>query len=119
MSSRFWPKDVLGNDIRKENLISLSPGQPVIMKVVEVVEAGVITPHEGYWTNPGAIQPQCLHSSPPCEKCLEVGVVQGPMIKQGWINCVVQLPYQPHHPQIPIAVVVKEPEEAQSRIHRV
>ena len=92
MSSRFWPKDVLGNDIRKENLISLSPGQPVIMKVVEVVEAGII--------------PQEDPKAPP-------------IIKQGWITCVVQLPYQPHHPQIPIAVVVKEPEEAQSRIHRV
>jgi len=92
MSSRFWPKDVLGNDIRKGNLISLSPGQPVIMKVMDVVEAGVI-PQE---------DPK-----------------QPPMIKAGWITCVVQLPYQPQQPVIPIAVVVKEPEESQSRIHRV
>ena len=85
MSQRYWPKDVLGNEIRKGNMISLSPGQPVIMRIVEVVEAGLI-PQE---------DPKKM-----------------PIVKQGWITAVVQLPYDPGHCQIPIAVVVKEPDES-------
>ena len=89
MSSRFWPTDVLGNEIRKGNLLSLAPGAPLIMKVVDVVEAGVMPQEEG----------------------------KPPMIMQGHVTLLVQLPYDPRQTQIPIAVVVKEPEE--SRIHKV
>ena len=90
MSARFWPKDMLGNEIRKGNLLSVAPGAPLIMKVVDVVEAGVM--------------PQEDPKAPP-------------MVMPGHVTLLVQLPYHPQQTQIPIAVVVKEPEE--QRIHRV
>jgi len=90
MSKRFWPIDVLGNEIRKGNLLSVAPGAPLIMKVVDVVEAGVM--------------PQEDETKPP-------------MVMPGHVTLLVQLPYSPQQTQIPIAVVVKEPEE--QRIHRV
>ena len=83
--SRFWPKDVLGNEIRKTNLVSLAPGTPLIMKVVDVIEAGLM--------------PQEDEKKPP-------------LIKEGRIRLLVDLPYTPMSPTIPIAVVVKEPEES-------
>lgn len=89
MSNRYWPIDVLGNEIRKNNLLSVAPGAPLIMKVVDVVEAGVMPQEEG----------------------------KPPMVMPGHVTLLVQLPYHAQQTQIPIAVVVKEPEE--QRIHRV
>lgn len=86
---RFWPIDIMGNPIRKGNVLSVATGAPMIMKVVDVVEAGLM--------------PQEDEKAPP-------------MVKQGHITLLVQLPYNPNMTQIPIAVVCKEPEE--SRIHR-
>ena len=88
--SRFWPTDVLGNEIRKGNLLSVAPGAPLIMKVVDVVEAGVM--------------PQEDPKAPP-------------MVMQGHVTLLVQLPYHPQQTQIPIVVVAKEPEE--ERIYKI
>lgn len=80
---RFWPKDVLGNEIRKGSMVSLSPGGPMLMKVVDVIEAGLMPQEEG----------------------------KPPLVKDGGIVLLVQLPYGPHQTTIPIAVVAKEPKE--------
>jgi hypothetical protein len=84
MSQRYWPKDPLGNDIRKGSMVAFASGQPTVMRVVEVVEAGLMPQEEG----------------------------KPPIIKEGYITLLMRLPYQPHQTLIPIAVVVKEPDES-------
>jgi hypothetical protein len=48
MPERSWPKDAIGNDLRKGQLIVFkAPHEGIICRVTEVVQAGVMHDAEG------------------------------------------------------------------------
>jgi hypothetical protein len=42
MPERAWPKDAIGNDIRKGQLCAFNSKDPLICRVADVVQAGVM-----------------------------------------------------------------------------
>ncbi len=89
MSERYWPKDAIGNEVKKNALVAAQfpQGVPVICRVQDVIEAGF--------------------TSDEADKRMEM---------QGAVTLVIQIPYQPNQTTVPQLLRVMEPEE--SRIHR-
>lgn len=82
MSERYWPKDALGNDLRKGQLVSLRiPETVIICRVLDVVEAGFS------------------------------GEDKDRLELQGTLSLLIQLPYRPQQLAVPQCLAVKEPEE--------
>jgi hypothetical protein len=83
MSERYWPKDALGNDVRKGQLVSLRiPEQVLVCRVADVIEAGF---------------------SGEDKERIEL---------QGALNLVVQIPYTPNRAVVGQVLCLKEPEES-------
>lgn len=82
MSERYWPKDAIGNEIRKGQLVTLRiPEQVLVCRVADVIEAGF------------------------------TGEDKERMELQGAITLMVQIPYTPSRPSVGQILSLKEPEE--------
>lgn len=82
MPERSWPKDAIGNDLRKGQLVVVRlPADGTICRIVDVVQAGV------------------MHG--PDDK---------PIALQGSVSFLVQIPYA-QGVGIPMALCLKEPEK--------
>lgn len=80
-SERYWPKDALGNEIRRGQLVSLRiPEQVLVCRVSEVIEAGF------------------------------TGQDKERMELQGAIALTIQIPYTPTRAAIGQILSLKEPE---------
>ena len=81
MPERAWPKDAIGNDIRKGQLCAFKAEKDLICRVVDVVAAGV------------------MHDA------------EGKEIKlQGSVTFAIQIPYA-QGGGVPMALCLKEPEK--------
>lgn len=81
MPERSWPKDALGNDIRKGQLCAVNPKDVLICRVADIIQAGV------------------MHG--PDDK---------PIALQGSVSFLIQIPYS-QGGGVPMALCLKEPEK--------
>lgn len=87
MSERYWPKDAIGNDMRKGQLVSLRiPETVVICRVIDVIEAGFTGEDKDRIELPGTL------------------------------NLLLQVPYRATQLSVPQCLALKEPEERIHRV---
>jgi len=81
MPERSWPKDAIGNDLRKGQLVAVNAKDVLICRVIDVIQAGTMHDAEGK-----------------------------PMALNGSVTFALQIPYA-QGGGVPMALCLKEPEK--------